>query len=218
MLTKSREEKFLKSKQQLAMILKRRAITRSGLKGARLRRRPSRVRVCERRSAQGNLWITARGQSTKKDPHNFGVEPIRTFASFIVKQVNLNTTQSERIFINRTNKNRIFKNHDEVISILSHEYNFQIFSPGHMTFNEQVAIFYNAKCIVGQSGAEWSNIIYCNRKSSVKAICICDEAYKNHWNLLSETANVDLNYLYTETIYDTILDIRLMKSMLDSLL
>ena len=165
---------------------------------------------------KNNTWIPARGQSTQKDPHNFGIKSIRIFANYLLSEVDKNSLNNKRVAIMRTNKRRTLSNNDQIMDILRSEYNFHFFSPGKMSLERQISLFNNAEYIVGQSGAEWSNIIFCNRQYNVKALCFCYEKYKDHWNHLASVASIDMNYLYTKKESDAYVDVKKMRLILDS--
>lgn len=64
------------------------------------------------------------------------------------------------VFITRSNAASRHYNEEEVYQILK-VWGFQKIAPETMTFEEQINLFYNAKYIIGGSGAAFSNIIFC---------------------------------------------------------
>ena len=60
-------------------------------------------------------------------------------------------------------------NEKEIIEIFE-EYGYRIVNPEDMTYAQQVELFSKAKCVVGASGAGFTNVIYCNPGTVVGCI------------------------------------------------
>jgi hypothetical protein len=74
-----------------------------------------------------------------------------------------------RIFLSRKNtKNRNY-NEDEVI-LLVKRYGFSVVIPENYDLFDQMALFNGADCIIGASGAAFSNILFCRK--GCKIICL----------------------------------------------
>ena len=47
------------------------------------------------------------------------------------------------------------------------EFGFEVVYPELMSFEQQVGLFHNAECIIGGSGAAFTNLVYCNENIKV---------------------------------------------------
>lgn len=74
----------------------------------------------------------------------------------------------KRIFLGRkyvTSGRRPF-NEKECIACAK-EFGFEVVYPELMSFEQQVGLFHNAECIIGGSGAAFTNLVYCNENIKV---------------------------------------------------
>lgn len=78
-------------------------------------------------------------------------------------------TFPEKFFISRKHTSRRNFNEDEVFSVLQKE-GFERVFPEDLTFEEQIALFNNAKIIVGGGGAAMTNLMFCNKGCKVLII------------------------------------------------
>lgn len=74
----------------------------------------------------------------------------------------------KRIFLGRKNvtSGRRPFNEEECIACAK-DFGFEVVYPELMRFEQQVALFNNAECIIGGSGAAFTNLIYCNNNVKV---------------------------------------------------
>lgn len=75
----------------------------------------------------------------------------------------------ERIFISRKNTTRRNYNEDDVFEILKND-GFERVFPENLSFEEQIALFNNAKVIVGGGGAAMTNLMFCSKGCKVLII------------------------------------------------
>lgn len=102
--------------------------------------------------------------------HLFVYDPIfikRQRDILLTNMANMDTPK--RIFISRQNSKYRHFNEKEVFDVLK-RYEFQEVCPELYTFEEQIALFYNAEFIVGGTGAAFTNLVFCN--SNCKVICL----------------------------------------------
>lgn len=93
------------------------------------------------------------------------IRELRKAASDSIKE-----KTDRKIFISRKNTINIrMDNEDEIISLFK-EKGFEIVQTETMTLKEQIECFSSAGCIVGASGAAFTNIIYCNPKTVIGCI------------------------------------------------
>lgn len=85
---------------------------------------------------------------------------------FLSKKSNIITPN--RIFLTRSNSKIRNFNETEIYEILR-LYGFEMVSPEKYTFVEQIAMFNNADCIIGGSGAAFSNLLFC--RAGCKVLC-----------------------------------------------
>lgn len=82
--------------------------------------------------------------------------------------------QQERIFITRKHTNHRNFNEKDVFDMLK-QYGFVEIAPEDFSFEQQMAIFNDAKYIVGASGAAFSNILFCT--PGCKILCFRSSNY-----------------------------------------
>ena len=75
----------------------------------------------------------------------------------------------KRFFLSRKNINRRQYNEDDVLNELI-PYGFVQISPEEYTIEEQIALFNEAECIVGASGAAFTNLLFCNSNAKILII------------------------------------------------
>jgi len=72
----------------------------------------------------------------------------------------------KRIFLSRkSSKNRQY-NEDEVIALVS-TFGFSVVCPEEYDLFDQMALFHGAECIIGASGAAFSNLLFCSEECRV---------------------------------------------------
>jgi len=90
--------------------------------------------------------------------------------------INLREKKEKKIIISRKNAiNTRLKNEVEVVRLFE-KYGFEVVHTEDLTYEEQVELFHQAKCVVGTSGAALTNIVYCQENTDI--ICIIPEEYK----------------------------------------
>ena len=75
----------------------------------------------------------------------------------------------KRFFITRKYTNHRNFNEDEIFAILE-PFGFEIVAPEKYTFDQQMSLFNEAECIVGGSGAAFTNLLFCS--SSCMIVCL----------------------------------------------
>lgn len=86
----------------------------------------------------------------------------------IIKKGDYSSNYPKRIFLGRkyvTSGRRTF-NEEECIACAK-QFGFEVVYPELMTFEQQVGLFNNAECVIGGSGAAFTNLIYCNNRVKV---------------------------------------------------
>ena len=76
---------------------------------------------------------------------------------------------SPYLFVSRKRTQHRHFNEDEVYALLK-EFGFQLVYPEQYSFEEQMSLFHNAECIVGGTGAAFTNLLFC--KDGCKVLCI----------------------------------------------
>ncbi|MCP1386396.1 glycosyltransferase family 61 protein [Runella salmonicolor] len=103
--------------------------------------------------------------------------------------------KEDRIYISRSGRRRI-KNENELITLLK-KYYFQIIEDQPRTVIEQIALYRNAKFIIGPHGASFSNIIWC--RSDTHLFELFSKTYTpDYFRYLAEL----LGLKYTAYYYD----------------
>ena len=106
----------------------------------------------------------------------------------------------EFIYISRKGK-RIVRNEDEIIEVLK-KFNFTILEDKPRTNAEQMAIFNNAKIIIGPHGAAYANIVWCKPKTHLVEL-FAKNYYLPYYRYLA--VKLDLNYsaIFENNVEDT---------------
>ena len=100
----------------------------------------------------------------------------------------------ERIYICREDApRRRVVNRKEVYSILE-EYDFEIYEPGRLSFDDQVRLFAGADLIVGPYGAGMSNIVFADNANIVELVV--DAEQNIHHFVLANLLDLDYEYVY----------------------
>lgn len=93
---------------------------------------------------------------------------LRYLRESIIPHGLLSSNYPKKIFLSRkyvTSGRRPF-NEEECITCAK-EFGFEVVYPELMSFEQQVGLFNNADCIIGGSGAAFTNLIYCNKNVKV---------------------------------------------------
>jgi len=109
-----------------------------------------------------------------------------------------NYKKFKKIFLWRENTLRIPSNQLEILDVLERR-GFIKVDTSNMSLKDQIEIFSNTDFIVGTTGAAWTNMIFCNKKT--KAI-IFSPKFMNDFNAfstISKICDVELHYLYYDT-------------------
>jgi len=118
-----------------------------------------------------------------------------------IKKINIITTnQKSRLFLGRQNENRKY-NEKEVFGFFEKK-GFSMIYCETISLKEQISIFSKAEMVVGPTGASWTNIIFCNK--TCKALCwapLLKPVQTTLCSILAELKNLNLKYLYFNTIY-----------------
>ena len=92
---------------------------------------------------------------------------LRYLRDRIIPYASYSSDYPKKIFLGRkyASGRRPF-NEEECISCAK-EFGFEVVYPELMTFEQQVGLFHNAECIIGGSGAAFTNLIYCSNNVKV---------------------------------------------------
>ena len=114
------------------------------------------------------------------------------------KQFNCN----EKIFIDRSDSafsHCQFINNKEIINFLENK-GFTSYKLRHLSFQEQVYLFNNAKIIIGAHGAGFANLAFC--KKDTKIIEIKPKSHSNFFQHISRVKELNFNLIETEYFKD----------------
>ena len=77
--------------------------------------------------------------------------------------------------------------------------NFEIIYFENLSLIEQIELFYNAKFIVGPTGAEWTNLVFSNKKC--KGLIWMDKSFRDFccYSNIAKFVGMDLHCLQYET-------------------
>lgn len=107
---------------------------------------------------------------------------------------------SQKIFISRGDaKIRNMINEDEIFKLFE-QYGFVRYNLAHLSLLEQVALFNNAKCIIGAHGTGFANLIFC--KPNTHIIEIFQARSDCCFYYLSQLMNLDHYCIQTEDFHD----------------
>jgi|GEM_PF-2960687 len=100
------------------------------------------------------------------------------------------------IYVARTGgKHRVLNNESELIALLE-RLGFSIMYPGELSFTEQVALFANAKIIVGPTGAGMANIVFANLDCKIVILAAATRNANYYlFAQLSQYVGIDLVYI-----------------------
>ena len=106
----------------------------------------------------------------------------------------LETSTKKRIFIERTH-HRLPSNQGELAAALA-TLGFESVSVEELTLNEQIDLFHNAECIVGASGAAFTNMMFAGE--NLKVICFMPRNLRDFscFSNLAKIFSVDLTYSF----------------------
>lgn len=96
----------------------------------------------------------------------------------------------------RRNGYRKLNNEAEVFSVLS-RYGFQIVDNTNLSFKDQIQLFSEAEFVVGPHGANFSNIVFCNKKTKILEMFPDTYVSTCYWQL-AEAAELDYYYYVSE--------------------
>ena len=101
---------------------------------------------------------------------------------------------NRRLFLARGNGRRSY-NQDEILDIAA-EFDFEIVYPEKMSFREQVALYQQARMLIGPSGAAFANILFC--EPGAQALTWILPQYRQFcvYSNLADVAGLDLTYLF----------------------
>ena len=104
---------------------------------------------------------------------------------------------NKKFFIARKNSRRKY-NQSEIIEVFNKE-NFEIIYFENLSLIEQIELFYNAKFIVGPTGAEWTNLVFSNKKC--KGLIWMDKSLGDFccYSNIAKFVGMDLHCLQYET-------------------
>ena len=132
-------------------------------------------------------------ESTTGSYNNLAIKFLRK--KFLSAPIGNKKKWPEKIFIRRNSHYRKLINSKEIEELLIKK-GFSIVEPGNLSFENQVALFSNAKIIIGPAGADFANLIYANLKSNV-IILISDHEGNNYeyWPNISSIVGIQITYI-----------------------
>lgn len=107
------------------------------------------------------------GNVTLKEMNFYDPLLLKKQKELLIQNMSNNNTP-RRVFLSRSHTAHRNYNEDDIFFILE-KYGFKKIIPEKMSIEDQMALFNNAECIIGGSGAAFSNIIFC--KSGCKVLC-----------------------------------------------
>ena len=109
---------------------------------------------------------------------------------------------SHGIYLQRKRESGAYRhciNLKDVEDLIINHYSLQPVLLETLSFDEQIYLFSNVHLIVGQTGAAWSNLIFCNPSFQAHAICWGVSYHsQKYWLPLANARNVNLFCLLTE--------------------
>lgn len=118
-----------------------------------------------------------------------GLNNIRSYIPFQEKST------GDHIFISRKNLTAARLGNEPDVVELFQKYGFNIVYTEGLTYEQQIELFQNAKCVVGASGAALTNIVYCHPGTDI--VCIIPEDY--HFYMYSTMAHLlDLHPIFLD--------------------
>lgn len=135
----------------------------------------------------------AKPESSTGSYNNLAVKFLRK--KFLSAPIDNKKKWPEKIFIRRNSHYRKLINSKEIEELLIKK-GFAIVEPGNLSFENQVALFSNAKTIIGPAGADFANLIYANLKSNV-IILVSDHEGNNYeyWPNISSLIGIQITYI-----------------------
>jgi capsular polysaccharide biosynthesis protein len=105
----------------------------------------------------------------------------------------------EKVFLSRKKEGKRRKYNEAEIASFLQTKGFTIIYPEELTFAEQVGIFNSAKCIVGATGAAFSNTLFCSK--GCKIICLTNFKIQiSIFSTLATLVEADLVYLFDRNL------------------
>ncbi len=132
-------------------------------------------------------------ESTKGSYNNLAIKFLRK--NFLSAAIGNKKKWPEKIFIRRNSHYRKLINSKEIEELLIKK-GFSIVEPGNLSFENQVALFSNAKTIIGPAGADFANLIYANLKSNI-IILVSDHEENNYeyWPNITSLIGIEITYI-----------------------
>ena len=120
----------------------------------------------------------------------------RVLSKFEAVELSYRSDEPTKVFLARGENAYRQYNQMDVFSIFE-KFGFRLVYCDKLSLTEQIRIFSNAKCVVGPSGAAWTNILFC--KPNVKALCFMpDIPNKNtaDFSNLAHVLSIDMRYYF----------------------
>lgn len=127
----------------------------------------------------------------------------------------------KKIFISRKNSINRQYNEDEVISLVK-ENGFSVVAPEEYNLFEQIALFNSANCIIGATGAAFTNILFCHE--GCKIICIQSRRVNiSAFTTIAYSLGLDMKYClgkpYSSELHSSFqVDLEILKQMMNNLI
>lgn len=138
---------------------------------------------------------SASGVCVRLEQNNFVSICSRKFAPYVrsVMLKKLRATSQKRKFFIRRGDGRLV-NEEEVMAYLKSK-GFEVIQPEKYSFIDELSLFYNAECVVGATGAGFTNILYMQNECSV--ICIAsEERIDNVTSLATDVQDIGVKVYY----------------------
>lgn len=127
----------------------------------------------------------------------YRMETLENFSNTLKDKFLKEVSPHPKIFLERINTHRVAKNEKEISRILT-EQQFVTIDLTTLSINKQVETFYNAKTIVGTTGAAMTNILFCQPQTNI--IIFAPRNYSDYrfFQEIADVLQLDLNYIYYE--------------------
>lgn len=101
----------------------------------------------------------------------------------------------EKIFVQRESSVRRLVNSQQIENLLF-QHGFSLIDPGKLTFHEQVALFAQAKVIIGPTGAAMANAIFCQPGTEIGILMATHKhMIYNYWPSMLSPLKIRVSYL-----------------------
>ena len=123
---------------------------------------------------------------------------VTNFVNLIKSNIVIDDSHSfKKIYLKRSSFRRDCKNLLEVENLIIKDFGFDAVELEKYSFRQQVSILSHCDFVVGPTGAAWTNIIFCDPRKQVKAVCWgVSKKLNNYWSDLGMSSNVQITHMY----------------------